>query len=256
MPRACGIKLPVAVQTGDLLDRGNDDRALLDWLEKVAQAAERAGGHLYRINGNHEIINVQGDFRYVSEHGFLAYADQANTGRPEVMQFTLEQRGRAAAFLPGGTEANRLAQYPVVLIVGDTVFAHGGVLHKHLRYGLDRMNTELAAWMRAERQLPAQLRSDDSPFWTRDYGDEPVAPGVCASLGRVLAGLGAARLVVGHTPQKSGISFACGQHLARIDVGMSAAHGGNPPEVLEIAGGNMRVLSENAPSTQAQVKAN
>ncbi len=38
-----------------------------------------------------------------------------------------------------------------MLIVNDTIFAHGGVLMGHVQYGLDRINAEVSAWMRGDR---------------------------------------------------------------------------------------------------------
>ncbi len=235
----------VVVQTGDVLDRGDDDRELLAFLDQEQDAAQKAGGHLYRLTGNHEVMNVQGDYRYVSERGFKSFADEPSTGRPDAAQFPAEQRGRAEAFLPGGRQARKLSAFPVVWIVGDSVFAHGGVSPHHLRYGLDRMNSEVGAFMRGDAPLPKKLQGDNTPFWIRDYG-ELANDDVCTKLNSVLSALKAARLVVGHTPQKSGITFGCNQHLARIDVGLSSYYGSNPTEVLEIAGGIMRVLREES----------
>jgi hypothetical protein len=98
--------------------------------------------------------------------------------------------------------------------------------------------------MRGEARLPEQLASDHTPYWTRIYGEAPTSTEVCGSLNRVLTALKAARLVIGHTPQKSGITFDCDQKLARIDVGLSAFYGNNPTEVLQIAGGKMTVIKE------------
>jgi hypothetical protein len=238
----------VVVQTGDVLDRGSDDRAVLALLDKEQIAAKKAGGAVYRLNGNHEIMNVQGDYRYVSENGFKAYANEPRTGRPDVQQLPAEAMGRGEAFLPGGREARRLAQLPAVLIVGDTVFAHGGVEPKHVRYGLDRINRELGAWMRAEAPLPTALADEHTPFWTRTYGEAPASDKTCSRLDEVLASLKATRLVVGHTPQKAGITFDCNQKLARIDVGLSAYYGNNPTEALEITAKGTRVLRAAAAS--------
>lgn len=234
----------VVVQTGDVLDRGDDDRAVLALLEKEQAAAKKAGGALYRLNGNHEVMNVQGDFRYVARNGFKAYAGEPRSGRPDVARFPEDQQGRAEAFLPGGREARKLAVLPAVWIVGDTVFAHGGVEPRHVRYGLDRINRELGAWMSGDARLASTLTGDQTPFWTRTYGESPAPESTCALLAEALSALKAARLVVGHTPQKSGITFDCDQKLARIDVGLSAHYGSNPTQVLEISHNQMRVLHE------------
>ena len=242
----------VVVQTGDVLDRGNDEPELLAYLDQQEAAAQKAGGRVLRLNGNHEVMNVQGDFRYVTERGFAAYSSEPSAGRPGVAEFSAEQRGRAAAFLPGGRQALRLAAFPVVWIVGDTVFAHGGVLPTHLRYGVDKINREIGAWMRGEAPLRTKLQGEKTPFWIRDYGETANAE-VCTKLKSVLTALKAARLVVGHTPQKSGISFDCDRQLARIDVGLSAYYGENPTEVLEIAGGAMRVLHDGPKSSPSEL---
>jgi hypothetical protein len=75
----------------------------------------------------------------------------------------------------------------------------------------------------------------------RDYSQDPLAPETCTALGEVLAALGAKRMVVGHTIQKTGISGACADRVYRIDVGMSRYYGG-PIQVLEIASGKVRIL--------------
>jgi hypothetical protein len=117
--------------------------------------------------------------------------------------------------------------------VGDSVFVHGGVLSKHLTYGLDRMDEEVRAWMRGELLSPPDiLMVADGLIWTRLYS---LAPEDCEQLRKVLTQLGAVRMVVGHTVQASGINAGCDGLVWRIDTGMSAFYGG-PTEVLEIRG--------------------
>ena len=48
---------------------------------------------------------------------------------------------RYNALSPGGPITQRfLAQHPVVLQIGSTIFVHAGVLPEHARFGLERMN--------------------------------------------------------------------------------------------------------------------
>ena len=63
----------VVVQTGDLLDRGDDEREILDLVEKLEQQASDAGGALLVLHGNHELMNVALDFRYVTDAGFSSF---------------------------------------------------------------------------------------------------------------------------------------------------------------------------------------
>lgn len=236
----------VVVQTGDQLDRGDDEPEILDLLEALEQKAQRAGGRLYVLNGNHEVMNVAGDLRYVTEDGFLDYRDvkpSSVTVARQLETFEEKMRGRAAAFLPGGKEALRLAKRNVAIIVGDTVFAHGGVLPGHARYGLGRINAEASAWMRAEtRRIPQQLDGPSSVIWTRDYSETPTSERACEALARTLELLRAKRMVVGHTVQDAGISSACGGRVWRVDVGLAKHYGGRT-SVLEIRGQEVRPLT-------------
>jgi hypothetical protein len=105
--------------------------------------------------------------------------------------------------------------------------------------------------MRGDARLPNALAGDQTPFWTRVYGESPAPAQACALLDDALSSLKATRLVVGHTPQKAGITFDCDRKLARIDVGLSAYYGNNPTEVLEIRANQMRVLREPGSSGEA-----
>jgi hypothetical protein len=219
----------VLVQTGDVIDRGDDDRALLDLLERLRPQARAAGGQLIALSGNHELMNVAQDFSYVTHGGMEAFASVG---------------GRAAAFRPGGPYAVLLAERPVVFKVGDTLFVHGGILPKHAQYGLDRMNDEVRAWMLGQRPTPPEIIVvSDGLVWTRAYSfDDHVAD--CDQLNAALRLLGARRMVVGHTPQLSGITSACDGRVWRIDTGMSRYYGG-PVEVLEIRGAAVRARKES-----------
>jgi len=236
----------VVVQTGDQLDRGDDEPQILDLFARLEQEARAAGGAVHVLNGNHEVMNVQGDFRYVTPDGFHDFSG----GHPDALherlaaQLPAEQRGRTAAFLPGGEMARRLAVHPVVLQIGDNVFVHGGVLEQHVRYPLARINQETSAWMSGapNEAAPQSLTSQRAPIWVRDYSYGTPASDRCAELARVLGALSAQRMVVGHTVQQQGINSACDGKVWRIDVGLSRFYGGKP-SVLEIRGDQVRPLT-------------
>lgn len=233
----------VLVQTGDQLDRGDDEAKILRFLERLQREAEQAGGRVVVLNGNHETMNVLGDFRYVTP-GALDDFDEAPPS-PWAKMVTGPAAERARSLLPGGGTALRLAERPLVAKVGDTVFAHGGVLPAHVRYGIDRLNDEASAWMRGERRTPPPPVSDpDGPLWTRLYGEPELDAQACATLEEALRLLGAERMVVGHTVQRRGLSSACGGKVFRIDVGLSAHYGEHPVQALEIRADRTLVLSE------------
>jgi hypothetical protein len=207
----------VIVQTGDVLDRGNDEKAIYELLFSLRDQAAAAGGAVILLLGNHELMNAAGDFRYVTRG-----QDFGDT--------------RPRDLAPGGAYAKKLAGLNVVAIVGDTIFAHGGVLGDWVTQ-VDEVNRTSRCWLDGQaggQQAPAPaLIADDGPVWTRAAGMPDVD---CAPIKAALAKLGVARMVVGHTPQEKGISSRCDDTVWRIDVGMSKAYGG-PIEVLELVPG-------------------
>lgn len=232
----------VLVQTGDQIDRGDDDRKIVDLFERLKVDAKNAGGEVLALVGNHEIMNAQLDFRYVTAGAFSTFDDLLTGGTLSSRLAEIEERarGRASAFLPGGRYASLLAERPLIMKVGQSIFVHGGVLPKHVRYGVDRINDEVRDWLKASRaECPAVVSSEDGPVWTRMYS---AAPGQeeCVILQDALTKLGAKRMVVGHTVQRAGISAACDNHVWRIDTGLSKFYGGKL-EVLEIRGDTVNV---------------
>ena len=65
----------VVVQTGDQLDRGDDEQEILDLFDELRVQADAAGGAFHALLGNHELMNVRGDLRYVTEGGFADVSD-------------------------------------------------------------------------------------------------------------------------------------------------------------------------------------
>lgn len=233
----------VVIQTGDQLDRGDEEPEILALFDRLRDEAKKAGGAFVALNGNHEVMNVAGDFRYVTEDGFRDYASTPGSA-PRLEALPSSQRGRGAAFAPGGPLALRLAERPVAVVAGDSVFVHGGILGAHVEYGIGRMNKETRSWMRGEKKhLPEILAGDSAPIWSRAYSEGSVSPAMCEELGRVLDQLKAKRMVVGHTVQKSGITSACSDKVWRIDVGLAKFYGGKPM-VLEIEKDKTRIVQD------------
>jgi hypothetical protein len=198
------------VQLGDILDRGDAERGCIDLLFSLQEQARAAGGNVHVLLGNHEIMNVDHDFRYVTRDSWAGWAaaGEGAAGRRQrlgdvlaTLSYPPHQRERAAAFRPGGAVARRLARMPVAVRIGDALFVHAGARLRHAAYGLERMNAEAAAWLRGRRPRPEVLDEDDSPLWVRQYSVPNVKPAVERELENVLRALNCQRMVVGHTPQ-------------------------------------------------------
>lgn len=232
----------IVVQTGDQLDRGDEEQAILELLDRLQDEALAAGGSLHLLNGNHELMNTRLDLRYVTEGGFADFEDAVEITEEDslLLAHEPEHRARVAAFRPGGPYALLLAERPVVLVINDNVFVHGGVLPLHLDYGLDRLNTEVRDWLLGKGDPPEFIHTGESPTWTRNYSDEPDSED-CVQLEDVLEQMGAARMIVGHTVQEEGIASHCEGRLWAVDSGL-AEYYGSVIEVLEIDGDQVRVL--------------
>lgn len=253
------------VQVGDLLDRGGDEIKVIYLLEKLKQQADKSGGRVVILNGNHEIMNVEGDFRYVTPAGMEEFKRWANwytvgndmknlceglghqrdifEGIPAVLPEAW--RARMAALRPGGPISSRfLSTHPTVVIVGGSVFVHGGLLPTHTYHGLERMNEEVKDWILGGKgqRGPPYVHGKDAVVWLRKYS---TSDSHCSLLEKALASIpGAKRMIVGHTIQKLGINGACENRVIRVDVGMSRGCINGIPEVLEIKGDSeLRVLT-------------
>ena len=259
------------VQVGDILDRGDDEIGILILLQKLDKEAKKQGGGVYVLNGNHEVLNVSGDFRYVSrgafgetmrfsQHLVKLFGDKFRDafGVDEKDSWTRQSKARMGLFSPGGPLAQQLSMNHTVLIVNDTVFAHGGLVPRHVEFGLDKLNRAVTDWMRGKEIKDDETRQAlgmaiggvrDSIVWHRGYGTERFATdeersSSCTLLGETLDMIeGVNRLVVGHTPQLGGANCECDGRIWRIDVGMSFGVLGADPQVLEIDGQEVRVLT-------------
>jgi len=238
----------VVVQTGDQLDRGDDEQEILELLARIQREAAAAGGTVHLLSGNHEFMNALGDLRYVTPAGFADFADApgVDPSAPElasVMAKVPEQaRARVAAFWPGQPWAKEFGKRNVIVVVGDSVFVHGGVTPAYAGQ-ITAINEQARAWFTGTRtEPPAAVIDSDGPVWSRHYSDGP-GPKECAMLEEALATIGARRMVVAHTVHTEGIQSACDDKVWMIDVGM-AAHYGGPVQVLEIRGDEITALRE------------
>ncbi|XP_024985004.1 shewanella-like protein phosphatase 2 [Cynara cardunculus var. scolymus] len=266
------------VQVGDVLDRGGQELKILYLLEKLKREAVKSGGNVITMNGNHEIMNVDADFRYVTPSGldeFTNWADWFCIGnniknlchgleKPKDLydgihstsfarvkqEYVKGFRSRVAALRPQGPIATRfLSKNLTVVVVGESVFVHGGVLPKHVVYGLERINEEVRDWMTGlkPRVGSSLVRGRNSLVWLRIFSNEVAKDCDCTMLEHVLSTIpGARRMIMGHTIQEDGINGACDNRAIRIDVGMSKGCINGLAEVLEITeNSGVRILTSN-----------
>lgn len=158
------------VITGDLLDRGAGSRKIMDLVMSLELEAADSGGMVHLTLGNHEVMNLVGDLRYVSNAEFAAFADEESTDErhhwfqryreAEALQSVLtpdEEALRAAfdksrppgfyghrqAFGSEGKYGRWLLQKPLVVVVNDTAYVHAGLPPMVADFTLDQLNDEM-----------------------------------------------------------------------------------------------------------------
>ncbi|KDQ57374.1 hypothetical protein JAAARDRAFT_689173 [Jaapia argillacea MUCL 33604] len=94
------------VQTGDIIDRGDDTIKLFSWMEELRIQAASMGGTLVSNLGNHEWMNAIGDWRYV----YKSEIDTFGSVPAHQKMLTTGQIGRA--WLTNYTTTTRLLLYP------------------------------------------------------------------------------------------------------------------------------------------------
>lgn len=156
------------VSTGDLLDRGAESRRVMDLMMRLEGEAAHAGGQVHQLLGNHEVMNLIGDLRYVADAEFASYLDiespeerelqyqQFSFGKPAggggaaIMQEFNRLAppgffGHRRAFRSDGHYGKWLLQQPFMVVVNDIAFVHGGAPHFVSEYGIDGVNVALNA---------------------------------------------------------------------------------------------------------------
>jgi hypothetical protein len=172
----------VLVQVGDLIDRGPSARGTLDFVMALQPEAARHGGRVVSLLGNHEIMNMTGDLRYVAPENYAEFANAGSEkrradawarvrelrkkrahalGEPEPPSGAAARRAwydthppgfieHEEAFGPTGQYGRWLRERPACFVAQDTAFLHGGLSPAFASMSLEAINRqvreELAAY--------------------------------------------------------------------------------------------------------------
>lgn len=162
------------VQVGDLLDRGPKPREVMNLMMALEKEAGQAGGQVVSLLGNHEMMNIMGDLRYVTPVNYASFADSNSEQRrkaaydeyvkwssghsallaelPQPMELTepewmarhpagfIEQR---EAFGPQGEYGKWLRGHVALAEIEGIVFLHGGIHPELAKTKLDAMNQRI-----------------------------------------------------------------------------------------------------------------
>ena len=149
------------VSLGDITDRGPDSRKVLDLLMRLQDEAAAAGGQVHVLVGNHEMMNMTGEHEETSDAEFAAFATEepADIRAQNGEQFPPGFFGHDAAFSPDGKYGAWILQRPVVIVINEIAFAHGGMPSVIAELGAEEVNKssnrDLRAYVDAYRKLLA-----------------------------------------------------------------------------------------------------
>lgn len=229
----CGGRT-VLVQMGDIPNRGAAARASMDLIMRLREEARDAGGEVYWLLGNHEVMSVLGHEAYVSADEYMEfatnqeidrfYADRTRfvyelLGAPDVPAYVQPLGGKLRAWeeanAPGkgayreamgadGLYGRYIRALPIAFKIGTLLFVHGGLSPNWADYGLEGLEEESAKTWASRPMFYQELdpnglfRDPLGPLWHRAYCVAN-ARMVRRDLTDALASVGATQMVVGHT---------------------------------------------------------
>jgi hypothetical protein len=136
------------VQTGDLLDRGPQSRAVLDLMMTLQKEAPRQNGSVRVSLGNHEVMNIMGDLRYVVPADYAAFANSRSASRNS-QRHPAGFLERQEAFGPRGMYGRWLRSLPAINMVDGAIFLHGGIAPELAAWTVDKINSGVRNEIRA-----------------------------------------------------------------------------------------------------------
>jgi hypothetical protein len=188
------------VQVGDLIDRGPQPREVLDLMMSLDEQSAKADGHVVAILGNHEMMNLMGDLRYVTAGNYASFTDAdsekrrqtafrkymdwrkvhpqllAELNQPVLPETEAEWMTRHPlgflehrdAFSPKGIYGKWLRQRSAVVKIGNIIFLHGGINPDLASLGPDQINERIRGELDQYDEIRQSLADDNVllPFFT------------------------------------------------------------------------------------------
>jgi hypothetical protein len=190
------------VITGDVFDRGDKVTEILWFLYELEKQAELAGGKLHLLLGNHEVMVLNGDLRYL---------------HPKYVETSILLEKPFEELYGKSTVLGEWLRSKSVLVkVNNMLFAHGGFhpsLAKEKRSLTEINKTFKTNLVKAELEYPRAgwgkyLHKKNGPIWYRGYfksaskGSKQDNGASSAEINMLLKHFEIEYLVVGHTSQK------------------------------------------------------
>jgi hypothetical protein len=182
------------VVTGDIFDRGPHVTEVLWFLYDLEKQAEKSGGKLHVLLGNHDVMVLNGNLRSVHPK----YEDIAN-----VMNKPLE-----FLFAKGSVLGDWLRTRSVLVKINNLLFTHGGFHPDLVSKGLsiDQINKEFKQQLvvselpEARNDLGNYLHRNNGPIYYRGYFQGELA--TTKQIDQLLKHFKVTHIIVGHTTHR------------------------------------------------------
>ncbi len=216
------------VVNGDVFDRGMQVNEALWLIYRLQQQAPQTGGAVHLLLGNHEVMALRGDDRYVMD---ALKERAAQIGAADY----------AALYGPSTLLGKWLRSLNTIEQIGDLLFVHAGIsptlMQSQLTY--EDINNLVRRSLDASREslladsLMYMLLRSPGPVWYRGYFPSKKKPQLTSEqVEQIMQTLDAAAVIVGHTTQDTVSSLYGGRVLA-VDSGLKR---GKATEGLVIIG--------------------
>lgn len=199
------------VLVGDFFDRGEQVNEVLWLIYSLEKKAKVAGGYVHFIIGNHEVMNLNGDIRYVQEK----YKKNLDLLNEEYVNL-----------YGNDSEIGRwLRSKNIIEKIGDILFVHGGIapVVNSLPMSLKEINDlaklhydQVKVKEKSDNILSILFSSKVSPFWFRGYYDKQksTVPGFIDS---TLVKFRVKYIVTGHTIVSDHVSTHYDGKIINVD---------------------------------------
>lgn len=232
-----------------------DDVKILKFFTNLDKQAQKAGGRVISLLGNHELMVANGDHSYASHANIMDFLEDEDEGLSSEEKYERALERRIRAFAPGNELSEFLACTRLSAVkIGRNLFVHGGFVPEYLMKAeidspekLATFNTFVRKYLLNKIKGPIVKNlisgSSKSPFWNRKFGtalpDLSMDDDLCEKyLTPVLKIFQVGTMIIGHTVQFSknneGMNSTCDNGVQRVDFGGSNAFNSFDPEATSL----------------------
>ncbi len=230
----------IIIQLGDQIDSLNrntnenwevlNDYEMIYFTEHLDSIARVKGGRCISLIGNHELMNIIGDFTYVSP-------------------LNIKEEMRGTLFKPQGSIALILAKRPLIFKIKDLLFCHAklNIIHLEIlkKYNKDifYVNTIWENYLKTgkikiedKEILDVIMIGQSGILWNRDTNNP-------LETGELFKNIGVSYMFLGHTalPQVTIVD----QQIIYCDTGISRAFGTKQYQYIDINNNSINVKTIN-----------